>query len=98
MRQKSYFVYLMASKRNGTLYLGVTNNLVNRTWQHKSGAVEGFTKKYGVHMLVWYDEFYDIREAIECEKRIKGWNRAWKIKLIEKQNPEWRDLTQGLAR
>ena len=91
-REYRYFVYMLASKRNGTLYTGVTSDLANRTWQHKSDLIEGFTKRYGVHRLVWFEEFGDIYEAIAREKQIKGWNRAWKIRLIEKQNQEWRDL------
>jgi len=91
-RERRYFVYILASKRNGTLYTGVTSDLANRTWQHKSDLIAGFTKRYGVHRLVWFEEFADIYEAIAREKQIKGWNRAWKIRLLEKQNPEWRDL------
>ena len=95
---KRYFVYLLASKRNGTLYVGVTSDLANRTWQHKNDLIEGFTKRYGVHLLVWFEEHNDIRDAIDREKRIKGWNRAWKIKLIEKQNPQWLDLYEAFLR
>jgi putative endonuclease len=90
-----YFVYLLASKPYGTLYVGVTGNLAERTLQHKSDLIDGFTKKYGVHMLVWFEEWSDIRDAIDREKQIKGWNRAWKINLIEKQNPTWNDLYEG---
>ena len=89
---KQYFVYILASKRNGTLYIGVTNNLNKRVWQHKSGLVDGFTKKYGVHILVHYERFDNIDSAIVREKRIKKWNRKWKLELIEKFNPEWKDL------
>jgi putative endonuclease len=92
---KRYFVYLLASKRNGTLYVGVTGDLANRTWQHKSDLIDGFTKKYGVHILVWLEEWGDIGDAIAREKQIKGWNRARKIKLIEKANPQWLDLYEG---
>jgi putative endonuclease len=67
----------------------------NRTWQHKTDLIDGFTKKYGVHLLVWFEEWGDIRDAIDREKQIKGWNRTWKIKLIEKQNPTWKDLYEG---
>ena len=95
---KRYFVYLLASKPYGTLYLGVTSDLANRTWQHKSDLIEGFTKKYGVHMLVWFEEWGDIGDAIDREKQIKGWNRAWKIKLIEKCNPTWKDLYEDFLR
>ena len=93
---KSYFVYLLASRRNGTLYCGVTNNLIHRTWQHRTGQVPGFTAKYNVKMLVWYEEHGDIRNAIQRETNIKGWKRAWKLKLIEDFNPLWLDLYDGL--
>jgi putative endonuclease len=88
----TYFVYIMASKRNGTLYIGVTNNLIKRVYEHKSDIVEGFTKKYSVHKLVYYEETADIYGAIQREKSLKKWNRKWKIKLIEKFNPNWKDL------
>jgi putative endonuclease len=85
-------VYILASGRVGTLYVGVTSDLARRVWQHKSGVVEGFTKQYGVHHLV-FAEFHDtMEEAILREKRVKKWRRAWKIRLIEEANPEWRDL------
>jgi putative endonuclease len=89
---KSYFVYILANKRNGTLYAGVTGDLPKRVWEHKSDLIDGFTRKYSVHLLVWFEEFGDIRDAITREKQIKGWNRAWKIKLIEKENSGWNDL------
>jgi len=82
----------MASKRNGTLYTGVTSNLAQRVWQHKQKMVEGFTEKYGVTMLVYYEIFEDAESAIIREKRIKKWRRAWKLQLIEKKNPDWKDL------
>ncbi|MBI5900984.1 MAG: GIY-YIG nuclease family protein [Rhodocyclales bacterium] len=85
-------VYILASQRNGTLYVGVTSNLVQRIWQHKSDLVEGFTKKYGVHMLVWYEAHETMDSAIAREKTLKGWRRAWKLDLIEEANPAWRDL------
>jgi len=85
-------IYILASQRNGTLYIGVTSNLVQRIWQHKNDQVAGFTEKYGVHILVYYELFDDIVNAITREKQLKKWNRAWKIALIEKQNPEWQDL------
>jgi putative endonuclease len=85
-------VYLLASGRNGTLYVGVTSNLAQRVWQHKSDLVEGFTQRYGVHMLVWYEAHGTMEGAIAREKAIKEWKRAWKIALIEESNPEWRDL------
>jgi putative endonuclease len=88
----------MASKRNGTLYLGVTSNLPIRAWQHRTGQIEGFTKRYGRHMLVWYDFFENIQDARECEYRMKTWKRKWKIELIEKDNPLWSDLYDDLNR
>lgn len=93
-----YFVYLLASKPYGTLYVGVTGDLAKRTWQHKSDLIEGFTKKYGVHLLVWFEEWGVVGDAIDREKQIKGWNRAWKIKLIEKQNPTWKDLYEDFLK
>jgi putative endonuclease len=89
------FVYIMANRRNGTLYTGVTTNLPLRVAQHKTGALPGFTDKYKVHLLVYYEVHGDIREAIVAEKRIKRWKRTWKIRLIEQINPEWKDLSEG---
>ena len=89
---KAYYVYLMASKKNGTLYIGVTNNLLERTRQHKCNIIEGFTKKYNVHNLVYYEVFQDIYSAIEREKQMKKWKREWKIELIDKSNHKWNDL------
>ena len=94
---KVYFVYILASKRNGTLYTGVTNDLLRRVWEHKNSVAEGFTKKYHVHMLVWYETHGDISEAIAREKQIKGWNRAWKLKMIERGNRAWNDLYETLT-
>lgn len=85
-------VYILASRRNGTLYVGVTSDLIQRVWQHKNDQAEGFTKRYGVHRQVWYVTCDDMAAAIAREKAIKEWKRAWKIELIEKANPEWRDL------
>ena len=85
-------VYILASGRNETLYVGVTSDLVKRVWQHKNEAVEGFTKKYGVLTLVWYEQHETVESAISREKAIKKWERAWKLELIEKSNPEWEDL------
>ena len=85
-------VYILASKRNGTLYIGVTSNLVKRAWEHKNDLVEGFTKRYRVHCLIYYELHEEMESAITREKQIKKWNRAWKLKLIEKENPDWRDL------
>ena len=92
MRDRCYYVYMLASGRNGTLYIGVTNDIARRTWQHRNGEVEGFTKKYGVHILVWYEVHGDVHAAIAREKQLKGWNRAWKIRMIEKNNSGWNDL------
>jgi putative endonuclease len=97
MRDHVYFVYILASRRNGTLYVGVTNDVMRRTWQHKADLVEGFTKKYGVHILVWFEIHGDIHAAIAREKQLKKWNRAWKIKLIEQQNSGWNDLYDRLC-
>ena len=89
-------VYLLASKRNGTLYTGVTSNLVKRVWEHKQHVVEGFTKKYGVDLLVWYEIHETMESAIRREKAIKNWKRTWKVKVIEVMNPQWRDLYSGI--
>ncbi len=89
-------VYLLASKRNGTLYTGVTSDLIKRVWQHKNDLAEGFTKRYGVHMLVWFESYATMESAIVREKAIKEWKRQWKLKLIEDSNPEWRDLYEEL--
>src|SRR6266567_1472651 len=90
--QKIYYVYVMASKRNGTLYIGVTNNLVKRVYEHKNHLVDGFTKKYNVHDLVYYETTNDVVAALTREKQMKIWKREWKINLIEKENPQWKDL------
>ncbi len=87
-----YYVYLLASQRNGTLYIGVTANLAKRVWEHKNDLADGFTKKYRVHELVWYEAHQDIHAAIAREKTMKAWKRAWKLQLIEAENPDWRDL------
>ena len=89
-------VYLLASKKNGTLYTGVTSNLLKRIWEHKNKVVEGFTSKYNVHILVWYEVHEVMETAIKREKVIKNWKREWKIKLIEKMNPHWIDLYNDL--
>ena len=89
---KTYYVYILASKRNGTLYIGVTNDLIRRVYEHKNDLIDGFTKKYGVHRLVYYEQYDDVVNAIQREKRLKKWNRQWKIELIEKENPEWKDI------
>jgi putative endonuclease len=89
---KHYYVYILASKKNGTLYVGVTSDLTRRIWEHKSKAVEGFTQKYNANKLVYFEQYDDAENAIKREKRLKKYNRKWKLELIEKVNPEWRDL------
>lgn len=89
---KTYYVYILASKRNGTLYIGVTNDLARRCWEHREGIVPGFTRKYAVKLLVYYEIFGEIELAIHRESRLKKYKRAWKLNLIEKDNPCWRDL------
>jgi putative endonuclease len=89
-------VYILASKRNGTLYVGVTSDLKKRVWEHKNHLVEGFTKRYGVHQLVYYELHAEIVSAIRREKQIKKWNRSWKLDPIERENPKWRDLWDGV--
>ena len=85
-------LYIMASKPNGTLYIGATSDLVKRVWEHKNNSVDGFTNKYEVHRLVYYELHGDMLSAITREKQLKKWNRAWKLELIEEKNPEWKDL------
>ena len=97
MRERSPCVYILASKRNGTLYIGVTSDLIKRVWEHKNDLVEGFTKEYSVHRLVYFEMLEDMASAIQREKQLKKWNRDWKIQLIEKGNPEWRDLYDSLT-
>ena len=92
-----YFLYILASKRNGTLYIGVTNNLLKRVHQHKNDVTEGFTRKYNVHSLVYYEVFNRIQDAITREKQMKKWKRQWKMELIEKSNPNWEDLFESLS-
>ncbi|HKI77969.1 MAG TPA: GIY-YIG nuclease family protein [Ignavibacteriaceae bacterium] len=92
----NYYVYILASKKNGTLYIGVTHNLIRRIYEHKEGLIEGFTKKYNVKMLVYYEIHTEINNAIKREKQMKKWYRKWKTKLIEKNNPEWKDLYNKL--
>ncbi len=93
---KQYYIYILASERNGTLYIGVTNDLIRRVYEHKNNMIEGFTNKYSVHRLVYFEETADIGSAIQREKRLKKWNRKWKLELIEKANPNWEDLYDGL--
>jgi putative endonuclease len=94
---RTYYVYMLASRIGGTLYIGVTNNLARRVYQHKSKAVPGFTEKYGVARFVYYEVFDSIEAAITREKQLKKWNRAWKIRLIEEKNPNWDDLYPAIA-
>ncbi len=90
--EKTYFVYILASARNGTLYIGVTNDLARRIYEHKAKQARGFTSRYNVHMLVWYEIYGDVNEAIAREKQLKKWERRWKLALIETLSPAWRDL------
>jgi putative endonuclease len=96
-RERTYWVYILASKLGGTLYIGVTSNLVKRVYEHRTKVVAGFTKEYGVHRLVYFEQHTDIEAAIHREKRLKKWNRAWKIRLIEEVNPNWDDLYPQIA-
>ena len=90
-------VYILASKRNGTRYIGVTSDLVKRVWEHKNNVISGFTKCCGVHQLVWYEMHESMESAIEREKRLKGWKRIWKLELIESANPDWQDLYHSIV-
>jgi putative endonuclease len=97
MGARSFYVYIAASRIGGTLYVGVTNDLVRRVAEHRLELVDGVTKKYGVHRLVYFEQFDDAENAIRREKRLKRWNRDWKIRLIEEFNPNWDDLYPGIA-
>ena len=92
---KQYFVYIMASKKNGTLYIGMTNNLARRVWQHKHDIQEGFTQKYQIHKLVYHESYDDVQTAIKREKQMKKWKRQWRINLIEQENSNWDDLFEN---
>ena len=94
--QKQPAVYILASKRNGTLYIGVTSDLVKRVWEHKNNKADGFTQRYNVHQLVWYELHDNMESAITREKRLKEWKRKWKLNLIEDKNPNWKDLYQSI--
>jgi len=94
---KKAYVYILASERNGTLYVGVTSNIIKRVYEHKNDLVDGFTRKYQVHHLVYFEEHDDIRQAISREKRVKKWKQRWKLELIESTNPNWRDLFEELT-
>ena len=93
---KTYFVYILASKKNGTLYIGVTSDIIKRVYEHKNNFVDGFTKKYSIHTLVYFVQTNDVESAILREKKLKKWNRSWKLELIEKDNPNWVDLYNDL--
>jgi putative endonuclease len=96
MIARSGCVHIMASARNGTLYIGVTSDLPARVWQHKEGIADGFTRKHGCKILVWFEQFDDIERAIQREKQMKEWKRLWKLRVIEEMNPDWHDLYEGL--
>ena len=93
----SFYVYILASRRNGTLYIGMTDNLVQRVWMHRNNVVPGFTKAYGVKMLVWYEQHETRAEALTRERQMKRWNRKWKLQIIERSNPRWSDLYEALT-
>jgi len=95
---KTFYVYILCNKRNDTLYTGVTSNLLKRVYEHKSDSVDGFPKKYKIHNLVWYEMHESAESAILKEKRIKKWKRAWKLKLIEKENHQWKDLYESICK
>jgi putative endonuclease len=97
-RIMQYYVYILANKKKGTLYVGVTSDLIRRMYEHKSDFVEGFTKKYQVHDLVYFEVSESVESAIDREKQLKKWHRAWKVRLIEKENPEWKDLYPEIVR
>ena len=96
--EKSFYVYILTNKRYGTLYVGVTSDLPKRIWEHKDGTVEGFTQKYNLKNLVHYEAHENAESAIKREKRLKKWDRAWKIELIENGNPDWRDLYENIVK
>ena len=94
---KEFYVYILAKERNGTFYVGVTSDLIKRVWEHKNEVAEGFTKKYGIKTLVYYEVYSDAENAIKREKRLKKWPREWKLKVIEKLNPKWEDLYEKIT-
>jgi putative endonuclease len=97
MRERRlYYVYILASQKNGTLYIGITNSLIRRIGEHKEGLVDGFTKKYKVNKLMYYEIYGEVGAAIYREKRLKDWKRKWKLELIEKENPDWKDLYEDM--
>jgi putative endonuclease len=93
----SFFVYILASRRNGTLYIGMTDDLLRRVWQHQTGTIQGFTRQYRVKTLVWYEQHETRESALMRERQLKKWNRIWKLQLIEQMNPAWRDLRADLS-
>jgi putative endonuclease len=95
---KNFYVYILCSKQNGTLYTGVTSNLVKRVYEHKNNLADGFTKKYFVHLLVWHEAHQTAESAITREKQIKAWKRSWKLRLIEENNPGWHDLYESICK
>ena len=95
--EKQYYIYILANRRNGTLYTGVTSNLIKRVWEHKEKAVDGFTKRYDIDKLVYFEQYQDSVKAISREKRIKKYPRKWKLNLIERENPRWKDLYKDLV-
>jgi putative endonuclease len=95
--KENFYIYILSSQRRGTLYVGITSNLTKRAYEHKNDLVDGFTKKYGVHQLVYYEVATDAKAALSRERQIKKWNRAWKLRLIEEHNPEWVDLYDSLT-
>ncbi len=97
MTEKNFFVYILSSRRNGTLYIGVTSDLLKRIYEHRHGLLEGFTKRYNIKNLVYFEPHDSAEDAIKREKNMKEWKRAWKIELIEKDNPEWLDLYESLT-
>jgi putative endonuclease len=97
MQEKKFYVYILTAARNSTFYVGVTSDLPRRTWEHKNEMAEGFTKKYAIKMLVYYETFDDAENAFRREKRLKKWPRAWKMKVIEQMNPDWKDLYETIC-
>ena len=95
--EKRGYVYIMASRRNGTLYIGVTSDLAKRVWEHREGRIDGFTKRYGCKVLVWFSVFGSLESAIRREKQMKEWQRAWKLRVIEEMNPDWNDLFESIC-
>ncbi|MEJ2697444.1 MAG: GIY-YIG nuclease family protein [Candidatus Sulfobium sp.] len=96
--KENFYVYIMASQKRGTLYIGITSNLTKRVYEHRNGIVEGFSKRYAIHRLVYYEVARDAETALSRERQMKKWNRTWKLRLIEAQNPEWRDLYDDLIK